>query len=862
MSCPDTSTVHTLSEAFGYEYTGNAMADFAAQSYVKGPLPTDFVDIGNAISNSSFSNTRIYDSNASNSVQNASCTLGSYQGTPTLQLLLGTYEDVPANLSSRLHFLVPRPWLWPDLLATDLIPVLPQDSIPQPTLGLNVNPAKSTASNTVSIAGSMSKIPQPQPTIDQGSQSAPFIPLVSISAPAAPIVLVKPPSDATLQAQEGPSAVNLHLQSSAPLAPSNTPLVVEAPSPPPLRADAGITASSPSIAQGSRFPAASNLPDQQTPYPAAAITTTYASVQTPQSEHASQQVTQGVATAIAPTQAAIAMPASEVAGNAPFQSVNLQTTNVNVLVTSRNNVGLIVTATIASAIVYQSTPNPVLASPQTIVSEGGALASPSIAVTHSSPQPAQEQSVEAVVHATSTNEAGSIITLPSTVSVPPLPSDRSLYTSMVQTANVVHTVVKTFAGGYVYTGLSTSAFVYQVPVVSNPRTSATSYIGASTTGIRVPVASIDALGSTHLSSRTSNLVYLPYGRMVSSGPSTLSLARSVPQGAVSSVIVVGITSTDSRGSTILTSSTSPILVLPLPSEKLDMPGRLQFGSQTVKLFPSAAISPVIVNIAGQTVTANPTGFQIDGHSIVPGAQGVTVSGTPISLGTSGQLKIGSQTIALPIGTPYSTTGVLISATLTGSAGKIYTTASTSDLVFESLPPAGKPIPLGAYTTALVEEVVKTDARGSVYTSSLTTSILAIPNGVRTLPSPTSSSILIPLTTTDSSGHTYTTLSTSNLVFEAIPTAGASTPLGAFTTIITEGVVLTDGSGPVYTSSLTTSVLALPTGNPGNSSSSGVGGAIISGLTPPSAGYRVHVHWWIAFTSMIATTGFFMILVNF
>ena len=60
-------------------------------------------------------------------------------------------------------------------------------------------------------------------------------------------------------------------------------------------------------------------------------------------------------------------------------------------------------------------------------------------------------------------------------------------------------------------------------------------------------------------------------------------------------------------------------------------------------FPTG--SNLVFTIAGQTFTANPTGFAIDSHSILRDGSAITLSGTVISLGPSG-LQIGSSTIPL------------------------------------------------------------------------------------------------------------------------------------------------------------------------------------------------------------------------
>ncbi|KAF6234240.1 hypothetical protein HO173_007660 [Letharia columbiana] len=74
------------------------------------------------------------------------------------------------------------------------------------------------------------------------------------------------------------------------------------------------------------------------------------------------------------------------------------------------------------------------------------------------------------------------------------------------------------------------------------------------------------------------------------------------------------------------------------------PSGLQIGSSTIPLtFPqeTAGLQSVFT-IAGQTFTANPTGFAVDGHSVSMDGSAVTLSGTVVSLGSEG-LQIGSTT---------------------------------------------------------------------------------------------------------------------------------------------------------------------------------------------------------------------------
>jgi len=75
-------------------------------------------------------------------------------------------------------------------------------------------------------------------------------------------------------------------------------------------------------------------------------------------------------------------------------------------------------------------------------------------------------------------------------------------------------------------------------------------------------------------------------------------------------------------------------------------GILVVGSSTMQLSnPTSALD--IATIGGQAFTANPTGFQIAGTSVLPGAQAVTVSGTPVSLASSGVLHVGSSSFTIP-----------------------------------------------------------------------------------------------------------------------------------------------------------------------------------------------------------------------
>lgn len=81
------------------------------------------------------------------------------------------------------------------------------------------------------------------------------------------------------------------------------------------------------------------------------------------------------------------------------------------------------------------------------------------------------------------------------------------------------------------------------------------------------------------------------------------------------------------------------------------------GTSTQTL-ASAAITPAdIVTMAGQIITANPTGFALDGTTVLPGGKGVVVSGTTVSLESGGTLLVGNSSIVLPTQAPSAGPGV-------------------------------------------------------------------------------------------------------------------------------------------------------------------------------------------------------------
>ena len=87
---------------------------------------------------------------------------------------------------------------------------------------------------------------------------------------------------------------------------------------------------------------------------------------------------------------------------------------------------------------------------------------------------------------------------------------------------------------------------------------------------------------------------------------------------------------------------------------LNTAGQLIVGSKTIALpngstilgAPSEVADLITTTIDGQVITAGPTALVMAGTTLTPGAPGLTIDGTLVSLNTAAQLVIGSKTIPL------------------------------------------------------------------------------------------------------------------------------------------------------------------------------------------------------------------------
>lgn len=122
-------------------------------------------------------------------------------------------------------------------------------------------------------------------------------------------------------------------------------------------------------------------------------------------------------------------------------------------------------------------------------------------------------------------------------------------------------------------------------------------------------------------------------------------------------------------------------------------GHLIIGSNTATL-----LSQTIFKVAGQKFTANPSAFSMDSTTLSIGGAGITISGTPISLGPSGKLMVGSSTVTLsppPTNAPPLSTFTIDGQTYIGNASELSLDGNTLLAGGTGLTISGTPISLEA-----------------------------------------------------------------------------------------------------------------------------------------------------------------------
>ena len=134
------------------------------------------------------------------------------------------------------------------------------------------------------------------------------------------------------------------------------------------------------------------------------------------------------------------------------------------------------------------------------------------------------------------------------------------------------------------------------------------------------------------------------------GTSTVPLAPEVPTWIMNPVVGQAITEAPNAATVAGTTLRpgAPGITLAGTLISLDAASQLMIGSKIISL-ESASQSSIVTNIGGQAISAAPNGISIAGTAQTPDASNVFVGKTLVSLNTAGQLIVGSKTITLQNG---------------------------------------------------------------------------------------------------------------------------------------------------------------------------------------------------------------------
>ncbi|CAD6588434.1 MAG: hypothetical protein ASARMPREDX12_003327 [Alectoria sarmentosa] len=134
------------------------------------------------------------------------------------------------------------------------------------------------------------------------------------------------------------------------------------------------------------------------------------------------------------------------------------------------------------------------------------------------------------------------------------------------------------------------------------------------------------------------------------GSKTMTLASKVP--ATVTTTIAGQLITAAPNAIAVAGTTlfpgAPGMTLDRTLLSLDTASQLIVGSKTIILVSSSRTS-ILTTIGGQVITAAPNRIAIAGTTLTPGASAVTLGGTLVSLNTAGQLVVGSDTMTLQSG---------------------------------------------------------------------------------------------------------------------------------------------------------------------------------------------------------------------
>ncbi|KAL9635614.1 MAG: hypothetical protein Q9164_003343 [Protoblastenia rupestris] len=194
--------------------------------------------------------------------------------------------------------------------------------------------------------------------------------------------------------------------------------------------------------------------------------------------------------------------------------------------------------------------------------------------------------------------------------------------------------------GFLVNGASTLPIPTATPVTNSILTIAGQTFTAAPTGITLPNGQTISpngppatISGTPISLGPSGTLLLGTNTLALPSPSIFTVGdKTFTAQATGFVIAPGTTLTPGgAGATI---SGTPVSLAPN--------SQLQIGSTTVRLGPQS----VFTLDGGEVFTAQPTGFVVDGTTVLPGGAAATVDGEVVSLGTNGNLHVGSETVML------------------------------------------------------------------------------------------------------------------------------------------------------------------------------------------------------------------------
>jgi len=198
-------------------------------------------------------------------------------------------------------------------------------------------------------------------------------------------------------------------------------------------------------------------------------------------------------------------------------------------------------------------------------------------------------------------------------------------------------------GSNTFSPLTTAKPAAALPSVGGQQVQAAPHGGIVIGGSTLSPNAQTIISGTPVSVGSSNFVIGSSTYALPTSPSAVpipppTIAGQQIQTGFNGAIIVGGSTTLSANGPAATISGTVISVLPSGAGVL-------VGSSTITL-PTGTTPQSVFTLAGQTFTANPTGFAIgSATSLAPGGSAFTISGTVVSLGPSG-LQIGSETVPL------------------------------------------------------------------------------------------------------------------------------------------------------------------------------------------------------------------------